>query len=145
MLYSTLIAPQTVLRQSVTISIGSNWFACRVVITQSPSVPWLSNDSHKLIDSSEERKKREEGRSKMIEKMNKNLREPDIFKNGEIAYIQDENGKWTVRATVLNRRKHQGIESSLYMLKKSKTGHITCRNERAIRRFTGDSPDNKTG
>ena len=47
----------------------------------------------------------------MIERMNKNLREPDVFENVEIVYIQDENGKWTIRATVLNRRKHQGIDS----------------------------------
>ena len=100
---------------------------------------------HKLIDSSEERKKRDEGRSKMIEKMKKNLREPDIFKNKDIVYIQDKNGKWTVRAMVLNRHKHQGVESSSYMLKKSKTGRITCRNKRVIRRFAGDSLDNQTG
>ena len=31
------------------------------------------------------------------------------------------------------------------MLKKTKTGRITCRNKRAIRRFAGDSPDNRTG
>ena len=80
----------------------------------------------------------------MIERMNKNLREPDVFENGEIVYIQDENRKWTIWATVLNRRKHQGINSALYMLKKAKTKRITCRNERAIRRFPGDSPDNRT-
>ena len=61
----------------------------------------------------------------MIEKMNKNLREPDIFKNGKIVYLQDENGKWTNRAIVLNQCKHQGAESSSYMLKISKTGRIT--------------------
>ena len=46
---------------------------------------------------------------------------------------------------MFNRRKHQGVDSSSYILKKSKTGHITCRNESAIRRFAGDSPDNKAG
>ena len=35
----------------------------------------------------------------------------------------------------LNRRKHQGVTSVSYMLKKTKTKRITCRNERAIRRF----------
>ena len=79
----------------------------------------------------------------MIERMNKNLREPDVFENGKIVYIQDENGKWTIQATVLNRRKHQGIDSALYMLRKAKTKRITCRNERAIRRFPGDSPENR--
>ena len=44
---------------------------------------------------------------------------------------------------MLNRRKHQGIESALYMLRKAKTKRITCRNERAIRRFPGDSPENR--
>ena len=64
--------------------------------------------------------------------MNKNLREPYIFENGEIVFLQDNEGKWTVRVTVINRRKHQGVESSSYMLKKSKTGCMTCRNEYAI-------------
>ena len=73
---------------------------------RAPHFPGLATIPHKLIDSSEERKRREEGRNKMIERMNKNLREPDVFENGEIVYIQDENGKWTIRATVLNRRKH---------------------------------------
>ena len=31
------------------------------------------------------------------------------------------------------------------MLKKTKTKRITCRNERAIRRFAGDSLDNRAG
>ena len=92
---------------------------------RAPRFPGLATIPHKLIDSSEERKKRDEGRSKQVEKMNKNLREPDIFENGEIVFLQDNEGKWTVRVTVINRRKHQGVESSSYMLKKSKTGRMT--------------------
>ena len=69
---------------------------------RAPRFPGLATIPHKLIDSSEERKKRDEGRSKMIEKINKNLREPDIFKNGEIVYIQDNEGKWTIRVMVIN-------------------------------------------
>ena len=33
---------------------------------------------------------------KQTEGMNKNLRDPNIFENGEIVYIQDENGKWII-------------------------------------------------
>ena len=77
--------------------------------------------------------------------MNKNLRDPDIFENGEIVYIQDENGKWTVHCTILDRRKHQGVTLASYMLKKTKKKRITCRNKRAIRRFSGDSLDNGAG
>ena len=72
-----------------------------------------------------------------IERINKNLREPDVFSNGETVFLQDSDGKWTIRAVVINKRKHQGVESSSYMLKKSKTGCMTCRNERAICRFEG--------
>ena len=71
--------------------------------------------------------------------MNKNLRDPNIFENG------DENGKWTICCTVLNRRKHQGVTLVSYMLKKTKMKRITCRNKRAIRRFAGDSLDNGAG
>ena len=94
------------------------------------------------MDSSDEWRKRDEGRNKQIERIKKNLREPDVFENGEILFLQDTEGKWTIRATVINRRKHQGVESSSYMLKKSKTGHMTCRNECAIRRFEGGLLDN---
>ena len=74
--------------------------------------------------------------------MNKNLREPDVFENGEIVFQQDSDGNWTIRAVLINRGKHQGVESSSYMLKKSKTGRMTCRNECAIRRFEGRLLDN---
>ena len=76
--------------------------------------------------------------------MNKNLRKPDIFENGEIVFLQDNEGKLTVRVTVINRRQHQGVESSSYILKMSKTGRMTCRNERAIQRFRGDTLDTDT-
>ena len=76
-----------------------------------------------------------------MELRNKGQRDPDTFENGEIVYIQDENGKWMIRCTILNRRKHQGVASSSYMLKKTKTKWITCRNERVIRRFAGNSSD----
>ena len=46
---------------------------------------------------------------------------------------------------MINRRKHQGVKYSSYMLKKSKTGCMTCRNEHAIRRFGGDSFDTGVG
>ena len=97
------------------------WVASRIVPTQSPLHPWASHNSpqaYRLLQGEEEER---EGRDKMTERMNKNLRELDVFKNGEIVYIQDENGKWTIRATVLNRRKHQGIKSASYMLRKTKT------------------------
>ena len=56
-------------------------------LDRAPRFPGLTMIPHKLIDSSKERKKREEGRKKEIEKMNKNLRDPYIFENGEIVYI----------------------------------------------------------
>ena len=128
MRYSTPMAPQTVLRHSVTISIRKatkkSGSPAELFLHRAPLFPGLATIPHKLIDSSEERKKRDEGRSKMIEKMNKNLRELDVFENGEIVYIQDENRKLTIRVTVLNRCKHQGVESSSYMLKKSRNYHI---------------------
>ena len=58
-----------------------------------------------------------------------------------LCYLQDTEEKWTIRATVINRRKHQGVESSSYMLKKSETGHMTWGNEHAIRIFGGDTLD----
>ena len=49
-------------------------------LNRAPRFPGLATIPHKLIDSSKKRKKREEGRRKLIERMNKNLREPDVLK-----------------------------------------------------------------
>ena len=62
-------------------------------LNRAPRYPGLATIPHKLIDSSEERRRREEGRKKQIEGLNKNLRDPKIFEIGEIVYIQDEHGK----------------------------------------------------
>ena len=52
-------------------------------LNRAPRFPGLATIPHKLINSSEERKRREEGRKKQIEGMNKKLGDPDIFENGE--------------------------------------------------------------
>ena len=60
---------------------------------RAPRFPGLATIPQKLIDSSEERKKRDEGRKKQVKRINKNLREPHIFENGEIVFLQDNKGK----------------------------------------------------
>ena len=70
--------------------------SAELFLNRAPRFPGLATIPHKLINSSEERKRREEGRKKQIKGMNKKLRDPNIFKNGVIVYSQDENGKWTI-------------------------------------------------
>ena len=38
----------------------------------------------------------------------------------------------------MNQRKHQGFDTPSYLLKNLKTGTLTTRNERDIRKFAGD-------
>lgn len=99
---------------------GKSGAPAELFLNRASGYPGLAIIPHKLIDSCEERRRRKEGRKKQIEGLKKNLRDPDVFENGEIVYIQDENGKWTIRCIVLNRRKNQGVSSASYMLKKTK-------------------------
>ena len=62
---------------------------------------------------------------------------------GKTVIIQDENSHWTTRCVVVIRRAQQGMETSSYLLKKTKTSKATCRNKRFIRRFDKKTPSNK--
>ena len=46
--------------------------------------------------------------------------------------------------TVVNQHQHQGFDTPPYVLKKSKLGGLTIRNERHIRSFPGDSTVDNT-
>ena len=52
--------------------------------------------------------------------MNKNLRDPETFQDGETVYLQDKDTRWTIKATVISRRCHQGISTASYLLRKSR-------------------------
>ena len=83
---------------------------------RSPCFPGLVTIPHKLLDSSEERRRREESRNKPIEQLNKGLRDHEIFEDGETVYLQDQDGRWTLTiAKVISRRSHQGIATSSYL------------------------------
>ena len=43
-----------------------------------------------------------------------------------------------IPAEVVNQRQHQGFDTPSYLLRYSKSGSLTTRNERDIRRFPGD-------
>ena len=62
-------------------------FPVELFLHCSPRFPGLATIPHKLLDSSEERRRRDEGRSKQIERINKNLREPEIFSNEQTVYL----------------------------------------------------------
>ena len=88
--------------------------------------------------NSDVRQRREESRAKQIKKANKGLRKPDVFANNDMVYLRDQEGKWNIPAKVVNQRKHQGFDTPSYLLRNLKTGTLTTRNERDIRKFTGD-------
>ena len=73
--------------------------------------------------------------------MNKNLRDPETFQDRQTVYLQDQDGRWTIKAVVVSRRQHQGMDTASYLLRKVKTKCMTVRNARSIRRFEGDSSD----
>ena len=70
--------------------------------------------------------------------MNKGLRRPKVFKPGDKVYLRDQDSKWKIPAKVINQRKHQGFDTPSYLLKNLKTGTLTTRNKRDIRKFAGD-------
>ena len=97
-----------------------------------PTIP------HKIIDNSDVKQRREKSRAKQVTKANKGLRKPDVFSNNDTVYIRDQEGKWNIPAKVVNQRKHQGFDTPSYLLRNLKTGTLTTRNERNIRKFAGD-------
>ena len=80
-------------------------------INQGPRFPGLPNIPHKIVDNSDERERREESIVKQIQRANKGLRRPEVFKPGDTVYLQDSEGKWTVPTTVVNQRRHQGFDT----------------------------------
>ena len=107
-------------------------------MNRTPRYPGLPTIPHKIIDNSDMKLKREESRRKQVEKMNKGLRRPEIFKPGDEVYLRDQENKWKIPAKVVNQRKHAGFDTPSYLLKNLNTGTLTCRNERDIRKFAGD-------
>ena len=85
------------------------------------------------------RQRREGSRAKQIERANRGLPKPEVFKPSDTVYLRDQEGKWTIPALVKNQRKHQGFDTLSYMLKNSKSGSLTTRNKRDIRKFPGDT------
>ena len=107
-------------------------------LNRAPRFPGLPTIPHKIINNSDVKQKREESRVKQIEKANKGLRRPDVFKPGDTVHLRDQEGKWKIPAKVVNQHKHQGFDTPSYLLKNLKNGTLTTRNERDIRKFTGD-------
>ena len=85
------------------------------------------------------KQRREESRAKQTEKINKGLRKPETFAVNDTVYLRDQEGKWNVPAKVINQRWHQGFTTPSYLLRNLKTGTLTMRNERDIRKFEGDN------
>ena len=90
---------------------------------------------HTLLVSSEEKALREKSRMRQVEYSNRVLRKPDIYKPGEVVYLQDEEGHWTVRETIISQRTHQGMSTALYLLKNQRAGDLLC----ATNTILGDS------
>merc|ERR1711867_360067 len=63
---------------------------------------------------------------------------PEVFVRGQPVLVQNNLSKlWNIRAKVLSRRSHQGIESNFYLLHVPATGRHFVRSERNIRQVAG--------
>ena len=101
--------------------------------------PGLPTIPHKIIDNLDVRQRREGSRAKQIERANRGLCKPEVFKPGDTVYLRDLEGHWKIPAIVKNQRKHQGFDTQSYMLKNLKSGTWTTKNERDIQKFPGDA------
>ena len=110
-------------------------FPAELFINRGPQFPGLPTIPNKIKDNSDVKEKREGSRAKQIERAKKGLRKPEVFKPGDTVYLRDSEGKWMIPAEVVNQRQHQGFDTPSYLLKYSKSGSLTTRNERDIRRF----------
>ena len=85
------------------------------------------------------RQRREGSRAKQIERANKGLHKPEVFKPGDTVYLRETEGHWKIPVIVKNQRKHQGFDTPSYLLKNLKSGILTTRNKRDIRKFPGNA------
>ena len=61
-------------------------------------------------------------------------RRPEVFTPGQSVLVQNNLTKlWNIKAKVLSRRSHQGIQTNSYVLKAQKTGRQLIRSERNMR------------
>ena len=84
------------------------------------------------------KQRREGSRAKQIERANRGLCKPDVFKPGDTVYFKDQEGKWKFLALIKNQRKHQGINTLSYLLRNSKSSSLTTRNKRDKKKFPGN-------
>ena len=61
-------------------------------------------------------------------------RRPEVFTPGQSVLVQNNLTKlWNIKARVLSRRLHQGIQTNSYILKAQRTGRQLIRSERNMR------------
>ena len=78
----------------------------KLFLNRPQQFPGLPTIPHKIIDNSDVRQRREGSRAKQIERANKGLRKPKVFKPGDTVYLRDQEGHWKIPGIVENQRKH---------------------------------------
>ena len=62
---------------------------------------WIYCNAAYSLAHSDVKQRREGSRAKQIERANKGLRKPDVFKPGDTVYLRDQQGKWIKSLNIL--------------------------------------------
>ena len=100
-------------------------------------MPGLAHLPTQPRDNEQLRAARASSRDRQVQST-QSQRKPEVFVQGQPVLVQNNLSKlWNIRAKVLSRRSHQGIESNSYLLHVPSTGRQIVRSERNIRQVAG--------
>ena len=95
-------------------------------------VPGLAHLPTHPRDTEQLRAARASSRDRQV-KSTQSQRRPEVFARGQPVLVQNNVSKlWNIKAKVLSRWSHQGIESNSYLLRVPSTGRQIVRSERNI-------------
>ena len=111
--------------------------AAEIFLQRTCRVPGLAHLPAHPRDIEQLRSARASSRDRQVQ-ATQSQRKPEVFTRGQRVLVQNNLSKlWNIKAKVLSRRSHQGIESNSYLLHVPSTGRQMVRSERNIRQVAG--------
>ena len=113
--------------------LDSSGSAAECFLNRTTRIPGVAHLPTAPRDSESLRAARASSRDAQV-KRTQSQRKPETFYPGQSVLVQNNLTKlWNIKARVLSRRLHQGIQTNSYILKAQKTGRQLVRSERNIR------------
>ena len=111
--------------------------AAEIFLQRTTRVPGLAHLPTQPRDVDQLRAARASSRERQVQ-ATQTQRKPEVFVRGQPVLVQNNLSKlWNIKAKVLSRRSHQGIEANSYLLHVPSTGRQIVRSERNIRQVAG--------